>query len=390
MRRALLALLIAACGGAEEGGPTTPPLEPPTRTAAEDENVRALLVATTEQHLCGQLEGQYVALPDTDAVPGPAGGRSPAGGRWRVDECEAARRDDRLAMRLSGPGWSWVEQSASGPAGTTFTVRGHLRFRAEIALEGSVDVAFVESARVVSLWVTPSEGVEATIEPAGAVPVAPQGGWSRFMAALGGVFGAGVEERARPIVEEQGSALMREKLAGGFTFTVDLCRGQADSTVGPLGNGEVPERPYPPDGVHWLANQRSRLRAGGLDVAGPFETGEAPLHVDLEVEEGPGLVLRSYCAPAARRVVEAYLDEGEAATEEGEDGEERAAAAPTPAPLSEQRIESGASFVEVDATACPVVLVATALGDAPTVYRYRAFELGDRSEPLIRCDPPAE
>jgi len=232
---------------------------------------------------------------------------------------------------------------------------------------------------VISLWFTPGDGgLEASVAPTGAVPVEPEGGWSRLVAGLGGLFGASIQERAAPMVEEQGSAQLRERLARGFTFTFDLCRGQADGLVGALGNGEVPERPYPPDGLRWLANQRVRLRPGGLDVAGPFQPQGAPLHVDLEVERGEGIEAELVCAERVPRVAEQLGVERPV----GQRGERRAG----PRPAAAARVlREAPAFLEADASACPLALVVRPLGPEPVVYRMRAYGVGERAEPLVEC-----
>ena len=370
----LLLSLLAGCGG----GPiaanrsTSPERPTPIRSAAEDAQLRSLLLSLAERHLCDRLRGQYVALPDADVAPGPQGGRSPSAGRLWIERCAAEARDGRLGMHLEGPGWTWVEREASGPAGSSFLVRGHLRFDAEIELEGELDLAYVEGEGLVSLWLTPRGELAAAIEPTGSVPVSPEGGWSAFVAALGGLVGPSIEARARPIVEAQGSAQLRDRLSRGFTFTVDLCRGQPDSIVGSLGNGERPERPYPADGLRWLANQRVRLRAGGLDAAGPFQPEAAPLHVDLEVEQGEAIEARVYCQAAASTIIGAHLRE--------------APLGRALEPLAVQRVEAGApTFLEVEGGHCPLVLLVHPLGPGPTVYRMRAYERGARAEALIEC-----
>jgi len=368
---AMALLLCAGCGGADEQSNANT-IAPPQRSAAQDESLRALLVDVAEAQLCDRLQGTFVALPDGDAEGGARGGSSPSAGRLWIRRCSAERSAGRLALTLVGPGWTWVERSSAGPVGTSFTVRGHLRFHARIALSGEVDVSYAAEHHLVTVWLTPASSADATITPTAAVPVAPDGGWSSFVGSVGGVFGPSIEERARPMVEEQGSTQMSERLSQGFTFTVDLCTGQADSIVGPLGNGETPIRPYPPDGARWLDNQRVRLRPGGLDVAGPFEAGATPVHVDYEVEQGGPIEVRAYCLDEAREVVDAFL-------------EGRPAQRGSPQAL--HRVPRGApSFVELDASSCPTALVVTptGAGSDPTVFRYRAFAVGDEATPLVR------
>jgi len=367
-----LATLTAACGGAEPAPIETIP--PPERSAAADDDLRTLLLEVAESKLCENLDGSFVALPDQDAAEGGEGGVSAGAGRLWVEECEAGRGEDRLELRLAGRGWNWVEQTSEGPAGSSFTVRGHLRFALSIELGGRMDVAYESHSKVVTLWVTPESPASGSITPTGAVPVAPDGGWSSFVGALGGVFGGSVEERARPMVEEQGSRQLSERMTQGFTFTADLCTGQTDSVVGPLPNGVTPERPWPSEDRPTLANQRMRLRAGGLDAAGPFRAEDAPLRVDLQVEEGPAIEVMAYCADDARDVVNAYLEERPAHQAR---------------PRLRHRVELGPpTFLELDASECPLVLVTTPIGasDDPVVYRYRVTDMGAEAPGIITCE----
>ncbi len=372
----VLALALApACGGAPARPAEHGLVPPPTRTAAQDRSVRSLLLDLAAAQLCKRLTGTFVALPDSDAATGPAAGASPSAGRLWIEHCEATRHDNKLALRLAGRGWTWVEKTAAGPMGTSFTVRGQLKFRSSVDLLGAIDLAYAEDARRVTLWVTPPSPADAHVVPTGAVPVAPNGGWSTFVAALGSALGASAADRARPMVEQQGSAQMADRLSRGFTFTVDLCTGQSDSIVGPLGNGEMPRRPWPEDGKRWLDNQRVRLRKGGLDAAGPFTSSDGAVHLDLAVEHGPGVSVELLCADDAHRVLAAWLAGGDV---------------PSPRPLAEQTVSAGVTtFVEVDARSCPVVALvrpAASTTDAtPVVYRYRVYVRGDDAAPVVRC-----
>jgi hypothetical protein len=371
---ALIALIavagVAACGGSEGAAVVSArPIAPPRRSAAEDRALRALLLDLAERHLCDRLRGSFVALPDVDAASGAAGGASPSAGRWWIEACEVERRGDRVVMTLGGRGTTWVERSTEAALGTSFTVRGHLRFRADIVVSGEVDVAYSDARKRVTLWLTPRRAADARVVPLGAVPVEPDGGWSAFLGAVGGIFGDSVEERARPMVEEQGSAQMAERLARGFTFTADLCSGQMDTIVGALGNGEVPERPWEVGETRWLANQRVRLREGGVDLAGPFEGSGAVVHVDVEVERGEGVVVSTRCAGGLPEWEQTGTGAGTGAGTSGA-----------------VVIRRGTrSFVEVDTEECPRVLVMRPMGEEPVVLRYRAFALGDAAEPLVRC-----
>lgn len=366
--------ILGGCGGASESRSLIVEPSPlPERDAVEDASLRGLFMSVAEKRVCESLQGSYVGLPDVGGPSGRRSGAYPSAGRLRLDRCAITRHGDTLSLSLAGDGWTWVEQTQAGPAGTSFLLRGHVRFQTAIELEGALDVAYAERSGVVSLWMSPKQGVAAKVVPTYAVPVAPEGGWSHFVAAVGGLFGPSIEERARPMVEEEGSLQMSKRLASGFTFTLDLCTSQADSMVGALGNGEVPERPFPPDDRIWLDNQRVRLRAGGIDAAGPFQTEDDLLQVEIDVEEGADLEAGLYCEAEANAIVQAFL--------RGEQPKK------WPRALVKRRLSKSATphLLEADARSCKVVLLSFSHQPDPVVFRYRSYERGAQAESLVQC-----
>jgi len=372
-----LSLVAFGCGGSPPAAETARPAPPPERTAAQDTAIRSLLLELADYHLCAALQGEFVALPDADAAAGAAGGASPSAGRLWIERCTTARRGNRIALGLRGRGWTWVERGTTGPLGSSFTVRGHLRFQTSIDLAGEIDLGYAVDRKLVSIWLSPREAADATVTPLGAVPVAPDGGWSSVVGALGGVFGDTVEQRARVSVQQEGSAQMRDRLTSGLTVTASLCTGQTDVIVGALGNGVTPERPFAADGKRWLSNQRVRLRPNGLDVAGPWEATGSRVRIDLEVERGATIDARVMCSAEASAVAEAWLA-GRAP--------ERAARV-----RRAQRLAAHDSVAfELETRDCPLVLVTQPAPGAtePVVFRYRAAATDDVVTPLVRCERP--
>ena len=374
-----LAITLAAgllgCGSAPPPEPSAPEtVAPPERSGAQDESLRRLFAAVVEGHLCETLGGHYLGLPEEGSPSGPAAGAAPVGGRLRVERCRATRTGDTVALHLEGIGWSFLSEREEGPMGSAFVVRGSLPFEATVTLEGPVDVAYVEDRRLLSLYLTPSRVPEASLVPIGAIPVAPEGGWSRFVGNLGDLFGDSPEERARPRVEEEGSARFRDRLKSGFTITVDLCRGQMDPFVGALAPGEVPERPFPEDGLPWTDNRRVRLHPEGLDAAGPFP---GHLAVELVGEEGAA-TMEARCAEDATATVAAFLagrTESEGETSEGPE---------TEPPLARASFRAGdRTLLEVRAD-CDVVLL-TRPDEATSLHRYRVRAPGAEPHGLVPC-----
>lgn len=304
---ALMCALLAACGGASPSSPTTaepaapitsPPSGAPMESSAE---VTALLRDVLVPAMCPKLLGSFIGLPGEGDARGPAAGTLPSVGRWWIRRCETNIEGPRLALRLGGAGWTWVDRESRG-----FRVRQYVLFEADVALSANVAIGYDEARQVVSLWMRPEGGVVATVEPRGVVSAEATGFFSSVIGGALAIAGDSVSDRARAEAQEIGSAQMRERLANGFTMTFVLDSRQMDFMVGALDRGQVPERPYATDhGTPWIVNQRSMVWPGGLDVIGPlsFEDGGDQL-LDVVLEEGSAAVIRSVCVEPMTR----YLD----------------------------------------------------------------------------------
>lgn len=347
--------------------PETPVAEvrPIVRSAVEDSNLRALLRDIAEAQLCGSLEGGFSGLPDSDADS--VGGAASSGGRLWIRECEVTSEGDQLNVSIGGPGWVWLSQGKSG-----FAVRDYLRLSTLITLTGELDLAYARDKRVVSVWFSPRGQVRSKVAPIGDVPVVPENVLARFLSAFKSVRSY-TQEEAQDAVMQDGAALFSKALEHGFTLTADLCSGQIDSSVGALGNGLIPERPFPSDDVRWLSNERVRLRKGGLDAAGPWQVKAAPLRIDVHVEKGPGVEVRVVCQRNAEEVVDAYLHRHDE---------------PTLTAHAYATVREGQETrLEVNNQECPLVMLVRpqGSGEAPVTYRYRAHEVGAVATPLVRC-----
>lgn len=308
---ALLTIVTAACASAP---PNNNGLAPPiasssatttavTATAADQDEVRALLTEALTPQLCPRLLGSFLGLPGESDLRGPAAGTVPSVGRWWIRSCEARVDHGRLSLRIGGSGWTWVDRESDG-----FRVRQYLLFDASAALETDVSVGYDRATRVASLWMTPANGVQAQITPRGLVSAEATGFFSTILGGVAALTGSTVSDRARAQAGELGSTQLRERLATGFTMTLALGSRQVDFMVGAMQRGEVPERPYPAsDEGPWLVNQRSSVWPGGLDVIGPLDLGAAPLVLDVTLEEGDGAVLQAACADDLGRYFDARL-----------------------------------------------------------------------------------
>lgn len=360
-----LALALAGCGDASVG--TVEPLPVPERTAAQDVAVRALIVDVARHRACALLRDRFVPLPEDR----PGAPRRVTEGRLWVDRCVVRRDEDRLSLSLSGRGWQWVERSAAGPLGSSFTVRGTVRLETSLRMTSALDVRYEEDAHRVLVAMTPTETPTATVHPIGTIPIAPDGGWSSIIGGLGGLLGASPEAQARPLLEEQAALVVRRQLARGVTLGLDLCTGQPDLTFGPVGDGEAVEPPpfENEEGVLWLDNERVRLHPGGLDLSGPWSTDEGDGTFELEVESGGPVEAWVLCRAEAALLASSYLAGG--------------SATPT-AHASRQRVRGRASLaLRAADCAAPHVLL-TSAGDA--TVRYRVRRDGWQPEALVDCE----
>ena len=377
-RAALSGLLIAtgcgATGCGDNANEDQVPVAPmPTRTAAQNDALRAMAMDLARAQACPALEGRFLPLPEDPRTRTPGELPTTVGRLW-VDACTVERHGDDLAMHLGGRGWQWVEESGAGPLGSSFTVRGTVRMEATVDLEGSLDLRYDERAHRASVVLTPLSQAQARVVPIGAIPVTPDGGWSGLIGGLGGLLGASPQASARPMLEERAAADLRRELAQGATVVLDLCTSQVSGGLGALGDSEAPPaRPWPDDGHLWLDNSRSRLHPGMVDISGPWPTGDTRVVFELELEEGSGADVAIVCRQEAERVAAAALSGVDASARTVV---RRAVARPgAPIELS----------VEESECAEPHFVVAPLGSGGAVTYRSRVRHEGDEADALVRC-----
>lgn len=373
MRHLALALSIAACDSApasERAGYT--PSDPPERTAAQNEALRVMAMEIAEMQACPNLVDRYLPLPEDRDAPFERGELPMVEGRLLVEECSVERDGERLAMRIEGRGWQWISRSAAGPFGSEFSVRGHVRFSATAGMDADVDLGYDTEHHRARVVLTPHGTPRARLSPIGALPIVSGGGWSDMVGTFGSMLGNDVEASARPMVEEDGAAMIRRHLGGGATFVLDLCSGQLDGALGALGDGEAPApRPYD-DGEPWIDNLRVRLRPGGLDLSGPWPSEGSRVLFDVEVEEGEGAEIVVVCDEAAQRIASDFL------------GGRSAQISSPLAHVNGSRGRNVELTVEPSECVSPVLAVMPR-GSQPIRYRYRVRREGARREALVRC-----
>lgn len=319
-------LLASACGGgggpagetsATSGGsgasggsgPVTTAGGESSAGAATTGDVSVLLVDVIAPHLCRSLRGSFVGLPGEGGASGPASGSDPTVGRWWIRECSASVDGDRLSLSIAGTGWTWIDRESMG-----FRVRQYLRFDATAAFRATMEVAYDRPNRIATIWMRPDQDVHAAVTPRGLVQAEATNVMSGVLGGLLELTGSSANQRAQQQVSDEGSQRLREQFGSGFTVTFAMDNEQMDFMVGALARGQVPVRPYAPEpGVTWSVNQRMQLWPSGLDVLGPLPEGRGVQALDLELEEGEGLVVDAVCASEFERFYDRVL-QGAAAT----------------------------------------------------------------------------
>ncbi len=371
---ALGAALFTACG--RSGEATEPAKAPeqqsePSRTAAESEGVRKLLLDLATHNLCSSTKGQLIPLYEQGASEGPERGSAPVIGRNWIEACEATKKGEQVDLHLSGRGWTWVAKG-SKKLGAEFEVSQYVAFKSDISMLASVDLSYANDKHVVSLWLSPIQPVDARVVPTSKPHVDRKGPWSELLGGISALAGSSPEKQAGKQVATEGSANTRHNLRHGFTASVELCTGQPDIVDTALDDGVTPQRPYQPGGLLWLKNERVRLMPGGLDASGTFATERKPIVVDIEVEKGPGVRASLVCVPEAERLISAFL---------------KGDPPPSVRELAERAIKPGPAQTLEAPGECPALLVVRPSESAkdPVEYRYMAYEKGASRKPLVPC-----
>lgn len=271
-----LVVLVAGCGGS----PSTPaPRAPEPRASA----------ARPEGWLCRSLVGQFVALP-AEAGAGAAEASPPSAGRWWIRGCSLSLEGGQLRLRLSGPGWYWVESR-----GEDLMLRQQVPFELGTDVVGTIRTAY--RGAVGSLWFEPSSEPEVHLAASADLELRGASAWG---AVLMHVPFLPVRAKTAERLSKSAEEAFRVRLRRGLTVTYEPFRGQADMSLGQLAPGETPRRPFH-DGLAWITNERLLLPVAATHVFGPLEPG--PLSLDARIERGPGLVYRALCVrDMARRL----------------------------------------------------------------------------------------
>jgi hypothetical protein len=348
------------------------PINPPTRTAIQDTALRTLVLELVASQLCLRMEGSLVGLSDTNTVdPFPARGRASAVGRLAIDQCQAVRQGDGIAIRMVGRGWKWVTQTDSGPVGTSYTVRGYVRFATTIDMRVQADVGYDVEHRRAAIWLTPTAPVTAAVAPIGELPVESNGIGSAILGGVGSVFGSSPAAVARQRFPEVGARLVVEEMQPGISLTYDFCRRQLDFMMAPLRLGEIPLRPFENTTRPWLANQRVVLHPGGLDAAGPFRRSQGTLELNVEVENGGPVVVRQVCRDAGMAAVNQWFT-----------------SSTVPSVPTETLVTTTAQLRFAPQNCDSVILFTPRSGS--TQFRYALYDLADTDEPLLHCPAPPQ
>ena len=115
------------------------------------------------------------------------------------------------------------------------------------------------------------------------------------------------------------------------------------------------------------------MRAGGLDLAGPWPSEGSALAIELEVEEGAGADVAVVCRAEAERIAAAYLA--------------RAYARPR-SPLVSRAVTRGAAVelrAEPPESCDEVALVVTPRAAETVRFRYRVRRESDEAQTWITC-----
>lgn len=263
-----LALLGAGCAG---------------RAAATALAPQAQL-ASDGSTVCERLADRFVGLPGlVDASAGAASSVPALSGRWWIRRCSATVHDGELQVRVQGPGWYFVNEE-----GRDLSLHEQVPFDLGIELDGRVRANLSDG--VFSLWLIPDKEPKVEVHASQDLDVRASSAWGALLLWLPLVP---VRAMAAERFSDTAASALRSKLREGATATYDFRSGQSDATVGKLDLGRTPERAFH-DGTPWLINERLLFAPSAVHVVGPITPG--PTRLDVNVEQGQGVVFRAACA----------------------------------------------------------------------------------------------
>ncbi len=325
---------ITAANNASQTAPAEPVVMPPSplRDAVGNQDLRTLIAEVATKTACDEIRSQFRGMRD------PADPKLITGALW-IRTCNIKSAGTKIDLRLTGHGWLWAAQTAK-KAGGTFAVNQYVRFALAAGLHGQFDVAYHEASHVISLWFSPDAPPTVGITPIGEIDVDAKGAWSSVLGTLGSVFSDSPEEAAASAVKAIGTKETHKQLADGLSVTVDACTGLRRVGLGRLPKGEM----HPADETE-SEQVFARLQPSGLLILGPYP---APRGLNLAVTVKTGAVRTAMmCLEQGELLAEAYVAGRELPT----------------VPLLSVLDVRGNMTLKTKPTACPVVIVARAVGD---------------------------
>ena len=261
-----LSLAAACVACSSERPPAVAP--PPARGVSDDSPI------------CKAVLDRFVGVPaPADASATQA---QPVAGRWWIRGCSAERVPSGIRVRLSGPGWYFVDEH-----GSHFAVRQQVPFTLGVELEGPPE--FAVSNGIAALWFEPRAVPKVELSLAGDLQVHATSAWGSV---LNWVPLVSVRDIVARRLSDSAVAMLREELSRGTTATYDLSTGQSDVALGRALPGHMPKHGFS-DGVRWVINDRLLLPHDSTQVVGPIEPGSTRL--DVNIEQGEGLAYRALC-----------------------------------------------------------------------------------------------
>lgn len=352
--------VIVAC----EHPSSSPPPPPaavhavaPTRGAMGDADLREMLAELASSKACGMIRGGFYGLraPDhPDVVTGVL---------W-IRECEISNVGVQVTFHITGNGWVWVDQSRS-KGGGTFAVRQYVRFSIATTSRGAIDIFYDRGPHVATLWFTPDRPPTVEFKTIGDIDVDSQGVWSSVIGGVGTLLASSPGEEAQSQATTQGTQELTAKLAHGLAVTIDLCTGLqrihlAKPPKGEMGVADV--------GETWRVP--AEIQPNGVMIIGPQDATDG---MTLKAEASKGAVkLALVCAKQADAVAREFM---------------AGRLTPNANVLATTDVR-GRARLEIKPTVCPVVVVATALDDAPARFAWErpSSEIARATGgPLVPC-----
>lgn len=355
----LVAILatLGACTRDAAPPPDPPKAVAPLRGASGDSDLRVMLSELASSQACAMIRGGFQGLRSTEHP------EVVTGVLW-IRECKITNVGPRVTFSIAGNGWSWIDDTQS-KAGGTFTVRQYVRFRIAATIRGELDIAYDRASHVASLWFTPDKAPAVDFKTIGDIDVDREDVWSSVVGALGTVFASSPEDTALELAKSRGTRGIDARLADGFAVTINLCTGLRRVHMGRPARGDM--------GVADIGETRRvfvELEPDGVMLNGPQLVGS-------------GLTLRATATRGAARLSVVCADHAATIASAFMEGR----TAPDVPTLGSVEVRTQARL-EIAPTACPVVVVVTALDKAPARVAWErptAEIAGSTGGPMIHC-----